>query len=423
MTERGKLAGLTPERGPIGRLLDYGRVPAVTVGEAGRLHSGVARRQTPPVAPTLVLHILPVDLARGAQTYAREIRLGLDRGETRHRTLTLFRSGGGPRPDTLRPDYALDVRPGRLRRAGLDPRVVLRLWRLLRAEAPDVVVAHGSEPLKYAVLAGVGRDGLVCYKIGAGHTRLTGIRGRIYRTLLRRAAIVAAVSEAAAAEAAAYGVDAKRLRVIPNGRDPDAYPTDRRPPTNASAPRLTWVGHLDEAKRPLRFVELVQSLQAAGVEVTATVAGDGPLLERVRSAAREVEVAGTTTVDVPGNVADVPALLGVTDVLVLTSAPNEGMPGVLIEAGMAGLPVVTTDVPGASDVVDNGVTGFVVAVDDFDGLVSATRTLIEDAGLRARLGAAARRRCEMEFSLAASMRAWQALLAELTDRPIRQARR
>ena len=43
------------------------------------------------------------------------------------------------------------------------------------------------------------------------------------------------------------------------------------------------------------------------------------------------------------------------------------MPGVLIEAGFAGLPVVTTEVPGARTVIEDGVTGFVVGVDDLDG--------------------------------------------------------
>jgi glycosyltransferase involved in cell wall biosynthesis len=376
--------------------------------------------QNPSVAPPLVLHILPLDLTRGAQTYAREIRLRLDGAAARHRTLTLFRSDGG----ALRPDHVVDVEPGLLRRAGFDPRAVWGLRRVLRAEAPAVVVAHGSEPLKYAVLAGVERRRLVSYKIGAGHVRLTGVRRQVYRALLARAGTVAAVSQAAAAEARAFGVDATRLRVIPNGRDPAVYrpagtepdatepdetgPGGSEPGARTGPPHLVWVGHLDPAKRPLRFVGLVRMLLASGADVGATIAGDGPLLDAVRAAARDVGA-----VRVVGNVDDVPALLAASDLLVLTSAPNEGMPGVLIEAGMAGLPVVTTDVPGATDIVDDGVTGFVVAVDDLDAMVRATRELVDDAALRARFGAAARRRGVARFSLDACLRAWQELLAEL----------
>jgi glycosyltransferase involved in cell wall biosynthesis len=379
----------------------------------------------------LVVHVLPLDESRGAQTYARELRLKLDGAGARHRTLTLFRSGGGP----LHPDHALDVRSGRLRRAGLDPRVLRRLRQVLRTEAPDVVVAHGSEPLKYAVLAGVPRSRLVCYKIGAGHARLTGIRRWVYRSLLARAVMVAAVSEAAADEARAYGVTPDRLRVIPNGRDPATYvprrPLDRSEPGDSagrislssprlapSAVRLVWVGHLDDAKRPMRFVELVRVLRADGVGVTAAVAGDGPLLDDVRSAAEAIGA-----VEVLGRIDDVPDLLASSDVLVLTSAPNEGMPGVLIEAGMAGLAVVSTDVPGAADVVEDGVTGFVVGAEDFGALVRSTRALVDDADLRARLGAAARHRCEVCFSLESSAREWQALFEELASRTTSRARR
>jgi glycosyltransferase involved in cell wall biosynthesis len=172
--------------------------------------------------------------------------------------------------------------------------------------------------------------------------------------------------------------------------------------------RLVFVGHLEEGKRPERFIAVVRALRSEGFAVEASIAGDGPLLGEVRSAARDAGVA------VLGNVEDVPALLARSDVLVFTSSPAEGMPGVLIEAGMAALPAVTTDVPGARDIVDHDHTGFVVAADDLDALVRSTRALVEDPELRARLGDAARRRCTASFSLETSMRQWRALFAEMT---------
>ncbi len=92
------------------------------------------------------------------------------------------------------------------------------------------------------------------------------------------------------------------------------------------------------------------------------------------------------------------------------------MPGVLIDAGLAGLaglPVVTTDVPGARDVVVNGETGFVRDPADHEGLVSAVASLCEDASLRDRMGRAARGRCTTRFSLQASVGAWRDLTLEL----------
>src|SRR5262249_47145948 len=155
-----------------------------------------------------------------------------------------------------------------------------------------------------------------------------------------------------------------------NGRDVDRY-TPRIGARRDGPVRLAFVGHLTATKRPERFFDLVRAVRARGVDVQAVIAGDGPLLDDVK---RSGEAEG---VDVLGRVDDVPAVLATSDVFVFTSvAQGEGMPGVLIEAGLSGLPTVTTDVPGAGSVVEDGVTGFVVAIDDFVALTERTLTLV-----------------------------------------------
>jgi len=345
----------------------------------------------------LVIHLLPVDAARGAQSYASELRDAMNDASVQHRTLTLFRSRGG----TLHPDSELDAPNGRLRALGFDPRAVFRLRRWLRDARPAVVVAHGGEPLKYAVLAGVPRSRLVYLKIGVADAQLVGVRRRFHTLMLGRPRAVVVVSRAAAREAAALGVDKGRIRLIVNGRDPARY---RLAHLNA-VPRLVFVGQLNPSKRPLRFVELVQALREHGCALQASIAGDGPLLETVRNAGADIEVLGTVT--------DVPTLLADSDVLVFTGEPPEGMPGVLIEAGMSGLPVVTTAVPGAEEVVEHAETGLVVPVDDFDALVTSTMMLIVDGDKRRRMGRAARHRCEERFSLASGLTEWKQLFAEI----------
>jgi glycosyltransferase involved in cell wall biosynthesis len=269
------------------------------------------------------------------------------------------------------------------------------------------VLAHGGESLKYSVLAGVPSGRLAYYKIGVGGRRLTGPKGVLHRALVHRPCMVAAVSRDAAEEARSLGVLGTRLRVIPNGRDPLCYAVRSRA-KHDRAVRLVFVGHLTESKRPERFIALVRMLRSQGLEVEASMAGDGPMLNEV---ARDGRAEG---IDVLGRVGDVPALLARSDVFVFTSiAEGEGMPGVLIEAGMSGLPVVTTSVPGAADVVDDGHTGYVVPINDFEALVHAVREVVLDPELRDRLGAAARRRCTDEFGLATSVRRWHEALEEL----------
>jgi glycosyltransferase involved in cell wall biosynthesis len=356
------------------------------------------------MARPVILHLLPVDLPRGAQTYARDLRDRLDGERASHRTMTLFRSSGH---DTLAADYRLDVPSGRARGLGVDPRAVVRLRRRYREIAPAIVVAHGGEPLKYAVLAGIPRSRLVYYRIGIGSARLTGSRRWFHRALCRRAVAVAAVSDSVAQEARALGVEPERLHVIPNGRDSDRYAAPARD-GRVGPVHLGFVGHLSTSKRPERFVDVVRALRSDGLAVDGIVAGAGPLRETIESSVRALPI------EMLGAVDDVPAVLRECDIFVFTSlAAGEGMPGVLIEAGLASLPVVTTDVPGAADVVEDGVTGFVVAVDDMAGLVDATRRLVEDQGLRIEMGSAARRRCVDRFSLERSAELWRALLDDL----------
>jgi glycosyltransferase involved in cell wall biosynthesis len=109
------------------------------------------------------------------------------------------------------------------------------------------------------------------------------------------------------------------------------------------------------------------------------------------------------------------------DVFVFPSLPTgEGMPGVLIEAGMTGLPVVATATPGVRTIVEDGATGFVVDVEDLEAMVDATARLAGNRVLRGRMGAAARQRCVERFSLDAVAACWLSFLAPLVARSVRR---
>lgn len=359
-----------------------------------------------PESRAVVLHVLPRDLARGAQVFARELRDRLDGDAVQHRTVSLFEGS----PAALRPDHRLDHPAGRLRRLGFDPRVVLGLRRLIAEFGPGVIVAHGGESLKYCLAARPRSSKLVYHRIGISQGGLAGPRLGLHRRLVRSADLVVAVSDDVADEAhTVLGADPARTVVIPNGRDPGPFR-----PAGHDGPevRLAFVGHLAPTKRPLQFVEIVRRVAEAVPEVTAVMVGDGPLLGQVR------EAAGDLPIDVLGRRDDVPAILVRSSVLVVPSAPDgEGMPGVCIEGGLAGLPVVTTDVPGAGTVVDDGETGYVVAPTDLDKLAARTVELAADQALRRRMGEAARRRCLSRFTLETAGRSWSRTLAALLEAP------
>jgi glycosyltransferase involved in cell wall biosynthesis len=312
-------------------------------------------------------------------------------------------------PAGLGPDIGLGLRMGRLRRAGFDPRVALRLRHLFRDVKPDVVVAHGGEPLKYCAFAVPRSSALIYYKIGSSRELLgNSLRRRFHRYLMSRADLVAAVSPEMVEEAEGFfGVEMEKCVYIPNGRDPAAFIPGER--STGGPVELVFVGHLTRTKRPDVFLRVVRALRERGLDVKGVVVGDGPMMERLENlATSDIELLGTRD--------DVPSILATSDIFLFPSiAEGEGMPGVVIEAGLAGLPVVATRVPGLSTVVVDGKTGLLVDVDDFAGMVDAAERLAVDADLRHALGQAARHRCEREFGLESSIGKWEAVLSALID--------
>jgi glycosyltransferase involved in cell wall biosynthesis len=223
---------------------------------------------------------------------------------------------------------------------------------------------------------------------------------------MRRAAWVAGVSQECLSESRTwFGVPQERLVLIPNGRDPAAFrpsPADAEP---RSEPVVVWVGRFARGKRPEIFLDVVERMRREGLSFSARMIGDGPELSSLRPRALRLGI------ELLGARDDVPELLRAADVLVFTSLPaGEGMPGVFVEAGLSGLPVVTTDVPGARTVILETQTGYIEGVSDVQGLAARTAALVKDRALREKLGAAARARCAHDFTLEASARRWQDLL-------------
>ncbi|MGD0881404.1 MAG: glycosyltransferase family 4 protein [Acidimicrobiales bacterium] len=358
------------------------------------------------VGEPLILHVIPTPLARGAQREARALADELDRpGVRAHRVLSLFDG-----PAEVECDLALAIPDGARPGEGFNWRALPRIRTALARLDPVCVVAHGGEPLKYLVPAMVGRRRpLVYYAIGtygssAGHSPQVAL----WRRMLTRVDVVAVGSDDVADECIRLlKVRPDRVALIRNGRDPDLF-HPRSGGRTDDRPVIAFVGALTSGKRPDRFVEAVAALRARGLEFRAILIGDGALRPMVETSAREADV------EMLGSRSDVADLLGRADIMVFPSRPQgEGMPGVLIEAGLSALPVVATDVPGVRSVVDDGTTGFIVDVDDLDGMVDALARLVEQPSLRSAMGEAARKRCVEQFSIEVVAKVWLQLLATL----------
>ena len=153
--------------------------------------------------------------------------------------------------------------------------------------------------------------------------------------------------------------------------------------------QCAFIGRVTQIKRPDRFLDVVSEIKKRGVELNFFMAGDGELLEQCRERIAREDL----PITVLGWQSDIEKVLSASDIVVLTS-DNEGTPLSLIQAGMAGLPVVTTRVGSVPEVVLDGTTGIITDL-VVNEIADALEKLAKDAGLRTSMGTAAQ-----EFTLA-----------------------
>jgi glycosyltransferase involved in cell wall biosynthesis len=149
------------------------------------------------------------------------------------------------------------------------------------------------------------------------------------------------------------------------------------------------IGRVTHIKRPDRFLDVVSEIKKRNIPLDFFIAGDGKLLE----ACQERIIAENLPVKVLGWQSNIEKVLSAADIVVLTS-DNEGTPLSLIQAGMAGLPVVSTNVGSVPEIVLENVTGLITGL-DVQEIADALEKLVSDKALRAQLGSAAQ-----DFTLA-----------------------
>jgi glycosyltransferase involved in cell wall biosynthesis len=357
-----------------------------------------------------ILHLIATGQRRGAEVFASDLIAALHAPGLDQRVAVLH---GGP-PWAVR--FGAPASPLGARRRPLDPGAVAGLRRLLRDWRPDLVQAHGGEPLKYAALA-PGAP-IVYRRIGSLSWLSSGPRRLLYGRLVRRAARVVAVAESVRDETVAgFGLDPGRVVTIPNGVDPGRLaPARGRAATRADlgidqrATVVLSLGALTWEKDPLGHLAASAPALRRRPDLVHLFAGAGPLrAELAAAAAREGLDRRVLLLGSRGDVGD---LLAASDLLLFASR-TEGMPASLIEAGVAGLPVAGVALPGVPEVVEPGLTGLLVEPGDGDGLAAALERLAGDRGLRAAMGAAARSRCLERHGIDAIARAYLELYREV----------
>jgi colanic acid/amylovoran biosynthesis glycosyltransferase len=201
---------------------------------------------------------------------------------------------------------------------------------------------------------------------------------------------------------------ADKVQVVHTGADLARFdrPAGSLP---AAALHVVCVARLSPVKDQRLLIEAVAALNREGIEVTASLAGDGPERAHLEARARELGVDGKVRLLGWVDHQSLPELYGSAGAVCLPSMA-EGVPVVLMEAMAMGVPVIATDVGGVGELVEDGATGLLVAPGSAPDLRDAVRRLATDPALRERLGSAGQRRVRRDFDLRASVSAMARLL-------------
>ncbi len=216
-------------------------------------------------------------------------------------------------------------------------------------------------------------------------------------------------------------VPREKIRYIPNGVD-----TERFRPDSAVRARLreelglrdafVWlaVGRFEKPKDYPTMLQAFAQVLEGQREAVLLVAGDGPLRPAMEELAHELGIA--ERVRFLGIRRDVPELMNTADAYLMSSS-WEGMPMVLLEASATGLPIVATHVGGNPEIVLDGKTGFLVPSKNPKALAQAMLRLMSiPERERQKMGEAARRHIEANFSLDRVVEQWEILYRELLSK-------
>jgi glycosyltransferase involved in cell wall biosynthesis len=275
---------------------------------------------------------------------------------------------------------------------------IARLWRLMRimrARRPDIVHLWGDNTYGLygrlaALLTGQKRVIVSERAHPTYNPRWYRIMSRVlFNRFIQR--MIANSEEARAYAIQHLGLTDEKALFIPNGLEITRITTEAAiphvMPTEWQENRIIigTSASVSPRKNPSLFLHVATTLLNTNPNAHFLWVGGGEL---EKAACAQAELLGIAPhVRFTGHVNDVPRWLARMDIFVLTSN-LEGTPNAVMEAMACALPCVVTDTGGCRELVQDGVTGFVVPVGDADALADRVSCLIDDSALRQRMGEA-----------------------------------
>jgi sugar transferase (PEP-CTERM/EpsH1 system associated) len=301
---------------------------------------------------------------------------------------------------------------------GIDFGIVRRLNRVMREKRIGILHTHNYSAWFYGALANIGWR--ACH-IHTEHSKVENLfRRKLLECLLSRFTddVVAVSGQMKNFLVDDIKIPKKKVRLIYNGIDTERfrYSMDHRLNKRkelgiddgvtvfGTVARLELVKDHDLLLRA--FAKIPHFLRS---RIKLLIVGDGSLKDRLIGRIRESGLA--RDVQLLGERSDIPELLNAMDVYVLSSR-SEGLNLTLLEAMSCRLPIIATKVGGNPEVVEHGVTGFLVPPGDDVSLIHAIRGMLDAPEEKKRMGLEGENRAHKLFSLRRMLEEYNAIYRE-----------
>lgn len=362
-----------------------------------------------PLAPKTILYLSTSSGPGGAERVISNLSASLDPARFRA-ILCLFRPGW-----IQAYSESLSVRTYVIPTHGMfDWRWMLRFKRLLKDEHVDLIHAHEFDAnVQGAFVAALSGIPLVATVHGKNYFWEKLRRRVAYRWVSRRATMVTVSQNLKHFIVEKVGIDPGNVKVVYNGVHglPQIDSSDiRKCREELGVPGgnqiVGVVGNLYPVKGHQYLIASIPAVLAKCPNTTFIFAGRGQLEAELKAQALELGVDGQ--IRFLGLRQDIPRILSVLDVFVLPSL-SEGLSMAILEAMVAGKPVIATDVGGNPELVEDGETGYLVPSQNSQALADRLITVLTNRQRALQFGKSGQHRAQGQFSLITMVHEYQAL--------------
>lgn len=367
-----------------------------------------------------ILHLVTKRQYRGAEIFAATLSTELIALGHEITFAGLYKN----KQDVLEVEGATNIDLIKERRSSFSPKLVRKIVELVKNTKPDIIQCNGSDTLKYMIAASyfVPKIPIIYRNISMISKWMDGSKSKyfLYQNIFERISHLSSVGDEAVEDfIRTFNFPKHKTSVIRRGiplkiiNVEVARSTLRAQLGLSSDTKIAMhVGNFSPEKNHLFLLDIFEKMKTEHPDIKLVCVGDGNIFSEIKRGALERGLG--ETVFFTGFQKEIPQYLSGADCFVLPSKV-EGVPGVILEAGMQKVPSISTNVGGVKEVLQDGKTGFLIEDFNFDDFYNKIVLLTKNSNLNREMGENAFELVSKEFGVHTNAVKFQSLYQSLID--------